>query len=88
MSICSSCGGWFEPLGLANHRASCWERKRRGGKSPKEFVLSKYPEAVSWSWADCVEIYSKRHNEGAGNKTLGRGVNAQQAWDNAARNLK
>lgn len=56
--------------------------------TPKQRVLKRWPEAVSWAWADCVEIYTKRYNTPPdGNRTLGRGTTATQAWDEAARNL-
>lgn len=57
-------------------------------RTPKQRVLAKYPESIAWPWADCVQIYSKRHNSPPlGNKTLGTGKTARQAWADAARSI-
>lgn len=79
-------------IGAAKNATAAWAQADRNIKSifltPRQRVLEKYPEAVAWPWADCVEIYTKRYNTPpGGNRAIGRGQNARQAWAAAARKL-
>lgn len=56
--------------------------------TPKQKVKKYFPEAISWSWADGFQIYSKRYNTPPdGNKTLGSGRTEREAWAVASRKL-
>ena len=95
MTTCSICRRDFHHLGIASHRAACREKKKNGGRTPKDRVLKKYPDANlvkdgcdpsaggPMGFFDFA-VFTRIGKLGF---MLGSGTTAQQAWDEAARKL-